>query len=27
VNAWRDAAARRLLALPGASVDGVPAAD
>ena len=27
VNAWRDAAARRLLALPGAAVDGVPAAN
>ena len=26
VNAWRDAAARRLLALSGAAVDGVPAA-
>ena len=26
VNAWRDEAARRLLALPGAAVDGVPAA-
>ncbi len=25
VNGWRDAAARRLLALPGAKVDGVPA--
>jgi phenylalanyl-tRNA synthetase beta chain len=25
VNGWRDAAARRLLALPGAAVDGVPA--
>jgi phenylalanyl-tRNA synthetase beta chain len=25
VNSWRDAAARRLLALPGAKVDGVPA--
>ncbi len=24
VNGWRDAAARRLLALPGAKVDGVP---
>ncbi|HEX2757467.1 MAG TPA: hypothetical protein VHP60_03105, partial [Thermoanaerobaculia bacterium] len=27
VNAWRDAAARRLLALRGAAVDGVPAAN
>ncbi len=27
VNTWRDAAARRLLALPGAAVDGVPAAN
>ena len=27
VNAWRDAAARRLLALKDAAVDGVPAAD
>ena len=27
VNAWRDAAARRLLALPGTAVDGVPAAN